>query len=518
MIKRLFYVTSNHTLAFALAMLWGLMNNAFVAVSNPLVLKYLFDEGIIKGNFKFFVIFGIAAILVFTIWRLSTLGYSLYTQKLKNRIMEDLTLKMLDIYHRIPYGEIIKKGDGYFVSRVYEDVNSASQSITGAVMNMINACAMFIASFAVIILLSWQLTVITVIITPGLYYLSIRFSSKIQSRSKQEQEEEAKLREVVTRIVRSYKSTRVFELYETVFKAFSSQFTRFIDILYSRSRSSDVYRTLSNIFMSWVEVAVIILGGYEVLIGRMTFGGFMGFLNAFWMATGGLRQLIESVPQLSMLMASIERLKEFERYSSEFFVRPCYSEGGVMLQNVYFAYDDKPVVEGFTLRLERGERILIVGPNGSGKTTLANIICGLLTPQKGAIALPERVSAIVEPVFLPPAPLRELIPKGKKAEAIRLIERFGLKDHLDKDPEELSAGQRKKFNVIMALLKDAQCYVFDEPLANVDVESKKGLMDAIFERTKGRTLIAIMHGDNEFYNMFDRVIYLHPARENPINC
>lgn len=515
MIKKLLYVISSHPLAFASALAWGIINNIFVTIANPLFVKYLFDEGIIKGDFQLFVILGVAGILVFTLWRFSTLGYSLYTQKLQNRIMRSLAFKMLHVYHKIPYGEVIKKGEGYFVSRIYDEVRSASQPTIDTVLTIINAGATFIGAFAVAMLIaSWQLILALAIATPGLYYLATKFSSKIQIQSKQEQEEEAQLREVATTIIRAYRSTKIFELYNMVFKTFFKQFDKFMDVLYSRFKNSNIYKIFSNIFMSWVELAVLILGGYEILVGRLTFGGFMAFMDAFWGMVGALRLLIESVPQLAKLSASIERLIEFENLALDS-VRADHGEGDLRLQDIYFAYNDKPVIEGFTLLgIKSNERILIVGPNGSGKSTLANIIAGLLSPQKGEIVIPEKVSAIVEPVFFPPGPLREFLPHEKEDVAYQLAERLGLKGQLDKSYEELSAGQKKKFSVIMAVLKDAHCYVLDEPLANVDVESKATLMEAIFERTRGRTLVCIMHGDEEFHNRFDRVIYLNPASAN----
>lgn len=85
---------------------------------------------------------------------------------------------------------------------------------------------------------------------------------------------------------------------------------------------------------------------------------------------------------------------------------------------------------------------------------------------------------------------------------------LGLTDCLEKDPSELSAGQRKRLEILMVLLKAADLYVVDEPLAGIDVGSKEGVMQAIMASTKGKILLVIMHGDSEFYDHFDRVLDL----------
>jgi ABC-type multidrug transport system ATPase subunit len=99
-------------------------------------------------------------------------------------------------------------------------------------------------------------------------------------------------------------------------------------------------------------------------------------------------------------------------------------------------------------------------------------------------------------------------PAAKGETLDRLAREFGLDGHLDKEASELSAGQRKKLEVIMGLSKEAEVYVFDEPLAGVDIGSKDKVIGEIFRRTEGKTLVVIMHGDGQFHQLFDRVVDL----------
>lgn len=89
---------------------------------------------------------------------------------------------------------------------------------------------------------------------------------------------------------------------------------------------------------------------------------------------------------------------------------------------------------------------------------------------------------------------------------LALAREFELSEALDTAPDELSAGQRKKAEVIMGLMKGADLYLFDEPLANVDAEAKPRIMRRIFERTSGKKLVVVMHGDDELKTRFDRVV------------
>ncbi|MBI4871466.1 MAG: ABC transporter ATP-binding protein [Candidatus Riflebacteria bacterium] len=522
MIKEIAYVVRPHTRGVVVATSWGLANDVFASLTQPLVLKYLFDEGIIAKRFTFFVVAAVLAVTAFTLWRMSELLQVLYRERANNAIFRGLGQRALESYHRIPYAEVIKKGEGYFVSRMYDEVRAASRPVIETLGRLVSGTGAFVVSTTIVFLLAPRLALVLAVVTPALHYLSARFHARIATQSKEEQEQEALLRTVVTRIVRSYKTTRAFDLGGPVRRAFARSLERTIGAGYSRFRTSRVYMQVGGVFGSWMEMAVMVGGGYEMLAGRMTFGGFMAFTNAFWIATQSINSVVQAVPELARLRASIERVMEFEALGAQA-VTPRLgraTDGALRLEGARFSYATAPVLRDVGLEVPAGERLLVVGPNGSGKSTLANIMAGLLEPEEGSGVVPAEVSAVVDPVFFAPGAVGDLIPDGSGAEAHALVERFELAEHLHKDFEELSAGQRKKFAVLMALLKEADCYVLDEPLANVDVESRRVVMDTILERTAGRTLVVIMHGDEEFHLLFRRRVHLvaggiQPAAERP---
>jgi ABC-type multidrug transport system ATPase subunit len=119
------------------------------------------------------------------------------------------------------------------------------------------------------------------------------------------------------------------------------------------------------------------------------------------------------------------------------------------------------------------------------------------------------VSALLLPFGFIPGNVRENVALDSLPEAGRerfhaLARLLNLHERLDQDPATLSQGEQRKLQVAMTLLKDADFYVFDEPLSNVDAGSKRAIMEAIFTRTRGCGLVVIMHGDDEFRPLFDR--------------
>jgi ABC-type multidrug transport system fused ATPase/permease subunit len=359
--------------------------------------------------------------------------------------------------------------------------------------------------------MSFRATLMVLVAVPIVYVLSQRYGRRIKHESKKEQEEEAKVRGILDRAVGSYKTARIFGLQSTATAKVGEQLAKFVSAFRARFSTSARYEMLSGIFMSYVENIAILSAGYEILAGRLTFGGFMGFMSAFWGVMNAVRGVFGLIPELSRASGMVERLREFEQ--SEVSLSRIRHAGVVELDGVSFDYDGCRVFSDFHLASRKGERVLIVGPNGSGKSTLAHLAIGLLEPTAGVTTtFPlDRVSAVILPYDFVPGTVRENLGFVAAPQAQRLAglaEELGVDGFLDKDPSELSAGQRKRLEILMVLMKPADLFILDEPLSGIDVGSKGRIMEAIFEATQGGTLWVILHGDSEFHGRFDRVLDL----------
>ena len=164
------------------------------------------------------------------------------------------------------------------------------------------------------------------------------------------------------------------------------------------------------------------------------------------------------------------------------------------------SYEGKYVFKNLNLTVKKGEKICIVGDNGTGKTTLAHILSGYLKPDSGEIKFPEKVASITLPLHFPPVKIKDL---GLNPD---LIKELGLENFLEKTADELSAGEKQKLGIALALSSDADFFIFDEPLENIDEKSREKVFKLILDHTKGKTLLIIMHGFNEYHKFFDRVI------------
>lgn len=497
---------------FAFLLALTAASNAFMGAANPLFLKYIFDEGVIRGDFPRFVGLAVGFIAAATAWRALNLHISLRTQRLKADALSELVDRLLGRFYAAPYGSVAGKPPAAHASRLYDEPAEAVHATVDLGLALVAASVNAAAAFAVILSVSPAATAGLVLVVPGLTYLARRFGGRIRRTSEDEKEEEGRLRAVFSQAAGAHRSVNAFGLLGPVKASASTALTALLGHQSRLHHDGAVYGAASTVLTSYSETLVLIVCGYQMLRGEMTFGGFMAFINAFWIALGGVRALAAKLPEVSRTAVLADRLEGFEA-PAEPAAPP--ADGRVTLDGVHFGYGGAEVLSGLSLSVAPGERVLVSGANGRGKSTAANIAAGFLAPTKGsARTLPlGRVSACVTPHGFIPGTLRENLAydgldEGGRRRAAAVLAELGLTEHLDRDPLKMSAGQRKKAEVAMGVLKDADLYIFDEPLANVDDAGKAPVMRLIFEASRGKGLAVIMHGDPRFVRDFDRIVSL----------
>ena len=178
----------------------------------------------------------------------------------------------------------------------------------------------------------------------------------------------------------------------------------------------------------------------------------------------------------------------------------------IEIKNLSFGYD-KPIFENFSLTIEHGEKIAIVGESGTGKTTLLYLLMKLFTPDKGTIALGGKIAASTFTNYIFSASIRdnfkmlnENISDEEILSTLRLceLENFDIDIPIGEDGENLSGGERNRLQVALALAQDAEILILDEPTAGLDKNLADKLIANLIEATKNRTLIIITHDSNYF--------------------
>lgn len=182
---------------------------------------------------------------------------------------------------------------------------------------------------------------------------------------------------------------------------------------------------------------------------------------------------------------------------------------GIKLTNVYKSFGEKQVISDFSAFFPYGGVSALLGKSGVGKTTLLNLITGLAKPDSGTISgVPEKISAVFQENRLCEeynafSNLKLITGKGystKKAKA--LFESLGLRDGYDKPVRLLSGGMRRRVAIARALAAEFDLIVLDEPFKELDVKTKKEVMETVRNAIAGKTALLVTHDPAEaaFFN------------------
>jgi lipoprotein-releasing system ATP-binding protein len=208
------------------------------------------------------------------------------------------------------------------------------------------------------------------------------------------------------------------------------------------------------------------------------------------------------------------------------------TESVIELKNVSKIYKDKPVIEGLSLSIKKGEFVGIMGPSGSGKSTTLHIIGGIETPSSGDVnilgvwyakdgkVLNEKavsklrkkyISFIFQFYYLLEDfdVLENVSLFGDKKKAIELLSFLRLDHRLNYKPYELSGGEQQRVAIARALVREPQILIADEPTGNLDYKESHKIFSLLksLNKESNITIIVATHNE-ELKPFFDRVIHL----------
>jgi len=212
------------------------------------------------------------------------------------------------------------------------------------------------------------------------------------------------------------------------------------------------------------------------------------------------------------------------------------AESIVSVKDVKFTYPaGVSALKGVSLEIGHGERVALLGPNGSGKSTLILLIAGLLMPNKGEIKVFGELTtsknfqkfrsrigvvfqdpddqlfnpSVIEDIEYGPKNLK-LPEEDIKERSAHVLDKMGIEHLKDRPPHRLSFGEKKKVSLATALVLKPELLILDEPTANLDLVSRRGLLDTLNELNKaGTTIIVSTHDVEALPELADRIIVIN---------
>ena len=445
------------------------------------------------------------------------------SQKLTYRMRKEISEKI----DRLPMGYFDKMTHGEILSRITNDVDTLSQSLNQSATQVITSVATIIGVLVMMLSISPLMTVIAILILP----LSMGLIGMIVKRSQRYFKEQQEYL--------GYVNGQVEEVYggHNIVKAFNKEddvideFDRDNERLYRSAWKSQFFSGMMMPIMQFVGnlgyVAVVILGGYLAIKKTIEVGDIQSFIQYVRNFTQPIQQVAQVANMLQSTAAASEREFEFlgepeEEAAPENPVVLKNPEGAVEFEHVHFGYNpEHTIIHDFSVKVEPGQKIAIVGPTGAGKTTMVKLLMRFYDVSGGSIKvdghdirefdrgeLRRMFGMVLQDTWLFKGSIEDNIRYGKldathedvvKAADAAYAHRFiqtlpgGYGMELNEEASNVSQGQKQLLTIARAILADPKILILDEATSSVDTRTEVRIQKAMDNLMKGRTSFIIAH-------------------------
>lgn len=305
---------------------------------------------------------------------------------------------------------------------------------------------------------------------------------------------------------------------------------------------SSVIPALTDIVTGIGFIAVLALGGREVMEGERSVGDFMSFFTALALAFQPMRRLGGLAGTWQTAAASLERIYQVFDTKPTILSGPLKdapADTSIRLEDVWLSYDDQMVLNGLGFSAEAGQTTALVGPSGAGKSTIFNLLTRMVDPDRGQVllggvpvaeydlgTLRDQFSTVAQESALFDETLRDNIlmgrPSADEAALSRAMEVANVTNFIDGTTRSLdsaagprgsslSGGQRQRIAIARAVLRNAPVLLLDEATSALDTASERLVQEALDNLSQGRTTLVIAHRLSTIRNA-DKIVVIDGGR------
>lgn len=519
--------------------------SAALGILPPLITQRVFDDALFPEDgspvLRLLVILVSLMVGIFILSHLIGIVQTILTTRVGNRVMGDLRVKLFTHLQAMELGFFTRTKTGVIQSRLQNDVGGVANVLTNTVSNIVGNTVTVIAAFVAMVLLSWELTLIAIVIMPVLVIAQRRVGqvrAKIAGKTQESLSEMTAITQEALSISGVLLS-KTFSQQAAETARYSKENDQQINLQVRLTMSGQVFFALVQIFMSAVPAIVYLVSG--ILIARAQGEGFeigitAGTIVAFTTVQSRLLFPMMALMRIALDLQTSKAL--FARIFEYLDLKPLITDtekahapdmsrgGSIEFDEVTFRYSDAKPTERSTLdnvsfRVEPGEFVAIVGPSGSGKTTIGSLIPRLYDVTSGTVrfagddvreltqeGLMAEIGMVTQESYLfhgtiadnlryakPDATQQEVEAAARMANIHEAIESFadGYNTVVGERGYRLSGGEKQRIAIARVLLKNPPVLILDEATSSLDTVSERVVQRALDEAREGRTTIAIAH-------------------------
>ena len=512
---------------------------AGLSVLPPLLIQSAFNQGLFPASGK--PDLGVLTALVFSmiaIWLLAAaLGVwqTYLTSSVGNKVMGSLRVRMFAHLQSMELAFFTKTKTGAIQSRLSNDVGGVAGVLSNTISSILGSSVTVLASMVAMLLLSWQLTIVALVMLPLMVFLQRRVGqvrAKIASKTQDSLSEMSSITQESLG-VSGILLAKSFGRQASEIARYEAENKNQIGLQVRQTMSGQTFFATVQVFMSSIPAVIYLCAGYLILHHDLLS---VGTVVAFTTAQSRLLFPMMNLLQVSLDLQTSQAL--FARIFEYFDLRPAVVNpakpkhieesklGEIEFNNVTFAYpeagaDAEPTLKNVSFTVKQGQYVALVGASGSGKTTISYLLPRFYDTTEGSIKfagvdvrdldqdeLITNIGIVNQETYLFYDTIRENLayakPQASQAEIEAAAKAANIHDVIMSFPKgyetmvgergyRLSGGEKQRIAIARVLLKDPPVVILDEATSAMDTNSERIVQATLDAATANRTTIAIAH-------------------------
>lgn len=501
-----------------------ILGNATTEIFNGLVNKISGNGGIDFGKVANILLtllglYAISAIFSF----IQSFVMTQVAQKLTYTMRNNLIQKI----NRLPMNYFDKKTNGEVLSVITNDIDTLGTNLNQSITQIITAICTLVGIAIMMLSISWQMTLISLIVMPIGAILVKIIVGKSQKYFKMQQDYLGHVNGQVEEVFSGLTIVKAFNGEEKAREEFSKANVQLYKSAWKSQFLSGLMHPIMNFVSNIGYVGVAMAGGYLAINGTITVGNIQSFIQYNKQFTQPINQIAQVSGMIQAMVAATERIFEFLEQDEEVETnKPGATteglKGNVTFEHVKFGYNpEQIVIKDFNATVHEGQKIAIVGPTGAGKSTMVKLLMRFYDVTDGAILLDshnikdftrgdlrQMFGMVLQDTWLFEGTVKENIKYGKEdatddeviqaAKAAR-VHHFiktlpnGYNSILSEETSGVSAGQKQLLTIARVILADPKILILDEATSSIDTRTEIEIQKAMDNLMQGRTSFIIAH-------------------------
>jgi len=501
-----------------------ILGNATTEIFNGFVNKISGNGGIDFGKVGSILLTLLALYIISAIFSfIQSFVMTHVSQKLTYTMRKDIARKI----NKLPMNYFDKKTNGEVLSIITNDIDTLGMNLNQSITQIITSICTLIGVAIMMLSISWQMTLISMIVMPIGAILVKIIVGKSQKYFKMQQDYLGHVNSQVEEVFSGLTIVKAFNGEEKAREEFAKANAQ----LYKSAWRSQFLSGLMHPIMKFISnigyVGVAIAGGYLAISGKITVGNIQSFIQYNKQFTQPINQIAEVSGMLQAMIAAAERIFEFLEENEEVETAKNGTttdglKGNIAFEHVKFGYNpEQTVIKDFNAVVHEGQKIAIVGPTGAGKSTMVKLLMRFYDVTDGAILLDghnikdftrgdlrQMFGMVLQDTWLFNGTVKDNIKYGKQdatddeviqAAKAAHVHHFiktlpkGYNSILSDETSGVSAGQKQLLTIARVILADPKILILDEATSSIDTRTEIEIQKAMDNLMKGRTSFIIAH-------------------------